>query len=48
MHQITPVQLAERLAESEQGLPLLLDVPAAFFTALDERLAAQGYHPRSP
>lgn len=26
MHQITPMQLAERLAESEQGLPLLLDV----------------------
>ena len=21
---------------------------AAFFTALDERLVAQGYHPRSP
>ena len=30
------------------AVPLLLDVPAAFFTALDERLAAQGYHPRSP
>ena len=30
------------------AVPLLLDVPPAFFTALDERLAAQGYHPRSP
>ena len=30
------------------AVPLVLDVPPAFFTALDERLAAQGYHPRSP
>ena len=28
------------------AVPLVLDVPAAFFTALDGRLAAQGYHPR--
>ena len=30
------------------AVPLVLDVPPAFFSALDERLAAQGYHPRSP
>lgn len=30
------------------AVPLELDVPAAFFAALDERLAAQGYHPRTP
>ena len=28
------------------AVPLVLDVPPAFFTALDGRLAAQGYHPR--
>ncbi|QTD44711.1 tetraacyldisaccharide 4'-kinase [Ottowia testudinis] len=30
------------------AVPLLLNVPPAFFAALDERLAAQGYHPASP
>ncbi|MBN9405910.1 MAG: tetraacyldisaccharide 4'-kinase [Burkholderiales bacterium] len=28
------------------AVPLQLQVPAAFFAALDERLAARGYHPR--
>ena len=27
------------------AVPLVLEVPAAFFAALDQRLAAQGYHP---
>ncbi len=30
------------------AVPLQLDVPPAFFTALDERLAARDYHPRKP
>jgi tetraacyldisaccharide 4'-kinase len=30
------------------AVPLQLDVPPAFFAALDERLAARGYHPRNP
>ena len=30
------------------AVPLRLDVPPAFFAALDERLAARGYHPRTP
>ena len=29
------------------AVPLRLQVPAAFFAALDERLAARGYHPAS-
>jgi tetraacyldisaccharide 4'-kinase len=33
------------LQPSALAVPLLLDVPAAFYTALDERLAARGYHP---
>ncbi len=37
-----------RHAPDALAVPLVLDVPAAFFTALDERLAAQGYHPRTP
>ena len=28
------------------AVPLRLDVPPAFFDALDQRLAARGYHPR--
>ena len=30
------------------AVPLQLDVPAAFFDALDQRLTTQGYHPRQP
>ncbi|MDO5289838.1 MAG: tetraacyldisaccharide 4'-kinase [Pseudomonadota bacterium] len=37
-----------RHAPGALAVPLVLDVPAAFFTALDQRLAAQGYHPRTP
>ena len=35
-----------RHAPAALAVPLVLDVPPAFFTALDGRLAAQGYHPR--
>ncbi len=37
-----------RLRPDALAVPLLLDVPAAFLAALDERLAAQGYHPSHP
>lgn len=30
------------------AVPLQLEVPTAFFDALDQRLAARGYHPRTP
>ncbi|MDO5692853.1 MAG: tetraacyldisaccharide 4'-kinase [Pseudomonadota bacterium] len=35
-----------RHAPTALAVPLVLEVPAAFFAALDERLAARGYHPR--
>jgi tetraacyldisaccharide 4'-kinase len=37
-----------RHAPDALAVPLRLDVPAGFFSALDLRLAAQGYHPRQP
>ncbi|MDR2128538.1 MAG: tetraacyldisaccharide 4'-kinase [Burkholderiaceae bacterium] len=37
-----------RRAPGAWAVPLALDVPAAFFTALDERLAARGYHAPTP
>ena len=35
-----------RHAPDALAVPLVLDVPATFFAALDERLSAQGYHPQ--
>ena len=37
-----------RHAPDALAVPLRLDVPAAFFAALDERLAARGYHAAGP
>ncbi|MDR0274720.1 MAG: tetraacyldisaccharide 4'-kinase [Burkholderiaceae bacterium] len=34
------------LAPDALAVPLALEVPPAFYAALDERLAARGYHPR--
>ncbi|MCB2071434.1 MAG: tetraacyldisaccharide 4'-kinase, partial [Ottowia sp.] len=36
------------LAPNALAVPLVLDVPPAFFAALDEALAARGHSPRTP